>query len=188
MALTNTSERYGTFTKIFHWLIVILFAWQYISGNIMTGMERGQVVSGLTQNDYYNWHKSIGLVALAIAILRIINRSLGNLPSWAPTLSKPEKSFIHRAEQLLYLAMFVMPISGYIFVMAGGYGVLMFGEWKLANPIGKIDSLANIARWVHIISGFILAAAVLSHLFIVFRHQFVMKDGLLRRMLPQRKP
>ena len=56
MSLTNTSTRYGSFTKIFHWLIVILFAWQYVSGNIMTGMERGDIVGGLNQNNYYNWH------------------------------------------------------------------------------------------------------------------------------------
>lgn len=187
MSLTNTSTRYGSFTKIFHWLIVILFAWQYVSGNIMTGMERGDIVGGLNQNNYYNWHKSIGLVALAIAVFRLLNRYIGQLPGWAPTLSTPEKKFIHRAEQVLYLAMFVMPVSGYFYVMAGGFGVHLFEIWHLPDPIGRSETLAFIGKWVHIVSGYILAAAVLSHLFIVFRHQFIMKDGLLRRMLPQFK-
>lgn len=187
MTLMNTNERYGALTKLFHWLIVILFAWQYFSGNVMTGMERGATVVGLNQNNYYNWHKSIGLVALAIAIFRLLNRFIGSLPSWAPTLSNTEKKFIHRAEQVLYLAMFIMPISGYFYVMAGGFGVHLFEVWKMPNPIGKVENIAFVAKWVHIISGYVLAAAVLSHLFVVFRHQFVMKDGLLRRMLPQRK-
>jgi cytochrome b561 len=185
--LKNTSEHYGAFTKFFHWSIVVLFAWQYVSGNIMTGMERDQIVGGLTQNNYYNWHKSIGLVALLIASLRLLNRYIGQLPNWAPTLTPPEKKFIHCAEQVLYLAMFVMPISGYIYVMAGGFGVLLFGEWTLPDPIGKIDTLAFAAKWVHIVSGFVLAAAVLGHLFVVLRHQFVVKDSLVRRMLPQRR-
>lgn len=188
MALTNTSDRYGFFTKLFHWLIVALFAWQYVSGNIMTGMERGQLVAGMNQNGYYNWHKSIGLVALAIACFRLLNRYMGQLPAWAPTLTTPEKTFIHRAEQALYLTMFVMPVSGYIYVMAGGFGVLLFGQWKMPNPIGKVESIAFAAKWVHIGAGWVLAAAVLGHLFVVFRHQFVVKDGLIRRMLPQRKP
>ncbi|MEL6839519.1 MAG: cytochrome b [Pseudomonadota bacterium] len=187
MALTNTSERYGAFTKIFHWAIVVLFAWQYFSGNVMTGMERGDIVAGLNQNNYYNWHKSIGLVALAIATFRLLNRYMGQLPSWAPTLTTSEKTFIHRAEQVLYLAMFVMPISGYFYVMAGGFGVHLFEVWRMPNPIGKVESIAFVAKWIHIVSGYVLAAAVLGHLFVVFRHQFVMKDGLLRRMLPQRK-
>ena len=187
MALTNTSDGYGAFTKFFHWVIVLLFAWQYVSGNIMTGMERDDIVGGLTQNHYYNWHKSIGLVALAIAIFRLINRYLGQLPPWAPTLSDGEKRFIHRAEQVLYLAMFVMPITGYIYVMAGGFGVMLFGEWRLPNPIGRSETLADIGKWVHIVTGYVLVAAVLGHLFVVFRHQFFMRDGLLRRMLPGRR-
>ncbi|MFQ6550572.1 cytochrome b [Aestuariibius sp. 2305UL40-4] len=187
MALTNTSDRYGALTKFFHWLIVALFAWQYFSGNVMTGMERGSLVAGIGQNAYFNWHKSIGLVALGIAIFRIINRSIGQLPNWAPTLGNGEKVFIHRAEQVLYLAMFVMPISGYIYVMAGDYGVLLFGEWKLPNPIGKIEALANGAKWVHIVAGYVLAAAVLGHVLLVLRHQIFMRDGLLWRMLPSQR-
>ncbi|MEM6712000.1 MAG: cytochrome b [Pseudomonadota bacterium] len=188
MPLTNSSESYGSFTKLFHWLIVALFAWQYISGNIMLEMERGSIVLGLNQNGYFNWHKSIGLVALAIAIFRIINRSVGQLPEWAPTLGSGEKVFIHRAEQVLYLVMFVMPISGYLYVMAGGFGVLLFGEWRLPNPIGKVEWLAFIAKWVHIVAGWVLATAVAGHVLLVLRHQLLMRDGLLWRMLPGRPP
>ncbi len=184
MPLLNSPERYGAMTKFFHWAIVILFAWQYFSGHTMTGMERGQLVAGLDQNTYFNWHKSIGLVALVIAIARIINRSMGKLPAWAPTLGSGEKVFIHRAEQLLYLAMFIMPITGYIYVMSGGYGVLLFGEWKMANPIGKIEWLRDTTKWIHIICGFILAACVIGHVGLVLRHQLFMRDGLLWRMLP----
>ncbi|MEM6381470.1 MAG: cytochrome b [Pseudomonadota bacterium] len=187
MALSNSADSYGALTKLFHWLIVVLFAWQYASGNIMLGMERGTLVAGLDQNAYFNWHKSIGLVALAIAIFRIINRSIGQLPDWAPTLGDGEKVFIHRAEQLLYLAMFVMPVSGYLYVMAGGFGVLLFGEWRLPNPIGEREWLEFAAKWVHIVSGYVLAAAVAGHVLLVLRHQFFMRDGLLWRMLPGRR-
>lgn len=186
MGLTNTSKRYGALTKLFHWSIVLLFAWQYTSGNIMLGIERGSTVAGLGQNDYFNWHKSIGLVALAIAALRVLNRKAGQLPAWAPTLRPEEKAFIHRAEQVLYLAMFVMPVAGYIYVMAGGYGVLLFGEWKLPNPIGTHDTVEAIAKWTHIVAGYVLAATILGHVFLVLYHQLIMRDGLLWRMLPGR--
>ncbi len=96
---------------------------------------------GLNQNDFYNWHKSLGLVALLIALIRIWNRRQGRLPGWAPSLSKGERRFIHLAERWLYAAMLMMPISGFVFVMAGGYGVLLFGHWPLPNPFGKIPVL-----------------------------------------------
>jgi cytochrome b561 len=188
MSLKNTDAGYGGFTKLFHWLIVVLFALQYVGGNIMTRIEWGDVVLGLSQADYYNWHKSLGLVALAIAIGRLVNRNIGQLPPWAPTLTTSEQRFCHRTEQVLYLAMFVMPISGYLYVMAGGFGVMLFGEWKLTNPIGKWEDLAFAAKWVHIISGYVLAAAIAGHLFIVLRHHLFMRDGLIKRMLPGRNP
>ncbi|MFK7791647.1 MAG: cytochrome b [Devosiaceae bacterium] len=186
MSITNTQAGYGSLTKLFHWLIVILFALQYVGGNIMTGMGGGDIVLGFTQAFYYNWHKSLGLLALVIAIPRLINRHTGRMPDWAPTLTKTEQTFIHRAEQVLYTAMFVMPVSGYFYVMAGDFGVHLFGVWRLPNPIGKWDELAFIAKWIHIISGYVLLAAIAGHLFVVLRHQFIIKDGLIKRMLPGR--
>jgi cytochrome b561 len=65
---------------------------------------------------------------------------------------------------------------------------MLFGEWKLTNPIGKWEDLAFAAKWVHIISGYVLAAAIAGHLFIVLRHHLFMRDGLIKRMLPGRNP
>ncbi|MCR9087622.1 MAG: cytochrome b [Rhodobacteraceae bacterium] len=187
MSIGNTQEGYGAFTKLFHWLIVILFALQYVGANIMTRIEWEETFVGLSQATYYNWHKSLGLVALAIAVFRLINRHLGRLPDWAPTLTEGEHRLIHRYEQVLYLAMFVMPVSGYLYVMSGGFGVQLFGVWKLTNPIGKWEELAFITKWIHIISSYVLLAAIIAHLWVVLRHQFVEKDGLIKRMLPGRR-
>lgn len=82
--------------------------------------------------------------------------------------------------------MFIMPVSGYLYVMAGGYGVVLFGVMELANPIGKLPGLAAGAKWVHITTAFMLAAAILAHAGLILRHQFVVKDNLLARMLPRR--
>jgi cytochrome b561 len=96
MSLTNTENGYGAFTKLFQWLVVLLFALQYAAGHIMTRIGGGDVVLGLTQGDYYDWHKSLGLVALAVAILRLINRRAGQLPAWAPALSEGERNGLLR--------------------------------------------------------------------------------------------
>jgi cytochrome b561 len=181
MGWRNSAEGYGGATKLYHWAIVGLFAFQYAVALAMTRMAEGA-----GQNTAYNWHKSIGLVALAVAIGRVANRRRGRLPDWAPTLSEGEKRFIHRAEQALYTFMFVMPVSGFIYVMAGGYGVALFGEWDLPNPIGARPWLAAGAKWVHVVSALLLAGVLAGHIGLVLRHQFILRDGLLRRMLPRR--
>ena len=183
MSLLNSALGYGSITKICHWLIAGLFAFQYVAGLVMTRITATDTALGLDQSTWYNWHKSIGLAALAIALVRLANRRLGELPPWAPTLTEREKSFVHRAEQLMYLAMLVMPISGFIYVMAGGYGVHLFGRWHLPNPIGQWPLMASLGKIVHQISAIVLAAAVAGHVSLVLWHQLVRRDGLLWRML-----
>ncbi len=184
MTLLNTQDGYGALTKLFHWLVVALFAFQFAAANIMLRIDAGGTALGLSQDTYYNWHKSIGLVALVVAVLRLVARKHGELPPWAPGLSEAERKFVHRAEQVLYAAMFAMPVSGYLYVMAGGYGVNLFGVLNLPNPIGAWPALAFVAKWIHILASYALLLALAGHLGLVLRHHLILKDGLLYRMLP----
>ena len=187
MTLHNTSDGYGALTKALHWLVVGLFAFQFAVANIMLRMDEGGSVLGLSQDIYYNWHKSIGLIALAVAVVRLLARRSGQLPDWAPVLSERERRFIHRAEQALYIAMFMMPVSGFLYVMAGGYGVTLFGVWELPNPIGVRPAIATAAKSIHIVSAYVLVLALAGHVGLVLWHTLVLKDGLIRRMLPRRR-
>ena len=187
MSVLNTKDGYGALTKLLHWAIVVLFAFQFAAAHIMLRTAPDKSVLGLTQATYYNWHKSIGLVALAVAVFRLLARQLGRLPDWAPTLGARERRFVHRAEQVLYAAMFVMPVSGYLYVTAGGYGVNLFGAVQLANPIGENQLLAVVAKWTHIAAGYVLLLVLAGHVGLVLRHQLFLKDRLLDRMLPGRR-
>jgi cytochrome b561 len=186
MPLLNTPAGYGALTKACHWIVAALFALQLASGPVMVRIGETATVAGLGQNDLYNWHKTLGLVALAVVLVRIWARRAGTLPDWAPVLSEGERRAVHQAERALYLAMVAMPVSGFVYVMAGGYGVLLAGLWPLPNPIGRWEALALGAKWLHVGGAVLLAAALALHLGIVLRHALLLRDGLLRRMLPGR--
>jgi cytochrome b561 len=180
MALLSDGKRYGSVVKILHWAIVLLFAAQFAGGMTMTRLPPGGSACGLSGDALHNWHKSLGLVALAIACLRLWARRAGSLPPWAPSLSAGEQRLIHRYERLFYAAMFMMPLSGLIYAMAGGYGVLLFGIWPLPDPIGEWQALAQLARWTHAGAAILLGLAVIVHLGLVAQH---IRHGLLKRML-----
>lgn len=182
MAMTNSAAGYGTLTKVFHWLIVVLFALQYVGGNIMTSIDFNSSFAGIGTNTYYNWHKSLGLVALVVAVLRLLNRQMGELPPWAATLTPGEQKFIHRVEQVFYTAMFVMPITGWFYVMWGHYGVNLFGVWEMPRPLPKDNTLRDVAKWAHIGAGWVLLLAMFGHIGLVLWHQLIKKDRLLDRM------
>lgn len=187
MPLLNTPMAYGGLTKAFHWATVAIFAFQLLSALLMVRMGEDGIAIGLRRDDWYNWHKTLGLVALVVAVGRIWVRRAGTLPDWAPTLTEGEKRVVHRAEQLLYLTMFLMPVSGFVFTMAAGYGVHLAGAVALPNPIGRWEALGEAARIVHVATAILLGLALAAHLAVVLRHALLLRDGLLRRMLPWRR-
>jgi cytochrome b561 len=185
MQWKNTSSHYGAITKLFHWTFFLLFIYQYAVAMNMVNMENNETALGIfTQNTLYNWHKTIGILLLIFAFARYMWRRNTPLPGWAPTLSSFERKASHWIERLLYICMFLMPISGFIFVMAGGYGVLLFGRFPLPNMIPVNETLAEIAQTTHHFTAYALLIVWLCHLTLVLKQQFINRDRFLNRMLP----
>jgi cytochrome b561 len=184
MNWNNTSTEYGAITKFFHWAVFLLFFYQFVVARTMMAITQADSVLGFTQDVMYNWHKSVGIILFAIILFRYAWRRTSRLPDWAATLSDGEKKLIHGYERLFYLAMFVMPLSGYLHVMAGGYGVMFFGRWALPNPMGKVEWLGEIGKYTHLITGWVILIAVLLHVGLVLKHQLIQRDRLLMRMWP----
>jgi len=179
-----TPERYGRITKLLHWTVFVLMLNQFVVAAAMLNTPSDETTAGFSQGTLYNWHKSIGLVLLAVAVLRYFWRRTGTLPDWAPNLSPGEKRAIHWIERTLYVCMFVMPLSGFVFVMAGGYGVKFFSVWDLPNFIGKNPTAAGIAEWTHELFAGLLVVALAAHWGVGIRHQLLHRDRYLHRMLP----
>jgi cytochrome b561 len=184
MGLRNSSTHYGAVTKLLHWSVVLLFLHQYLGANLMTRVARDDTLLGLTQGDWYNWHKSIGLMLLVLAMLRWIWRRTGGLPDWAEVLTPSERAISHRNERLLYAAMFLMPLTGYLFVMAGGYGIKLFGLWDLPNPLGKEATVAALARFLPILLAYATLVVLSWHLGLGLKKHLFEGTGFLYRMLP----
>ena len=184
MALRNSDGGYGAVTKICHWLVAVLVICQYGTAAIMLRTPDNGSILGLAQSTSYDWHKSLGLVVLLVMVARGINRRIGSLPPWAATISDVEKIIIHRYEQLLYILLFVMPLSGLTQVFAGGYGVRLFGMVDLPYPIGRNAVIAGIGLWVHVAASKLLLLSLGAHVFLVLGHHFGLRDRLIARMWP----
>jgi cytochrome b561 len=182
--MKNSATRYGWMTKLLHWIVFLLFLNQFVVAIAMLNTPLGSTTAGFTQGALYNWHKSIGLIVLGVALIRYWWRKRMPLPDWAPNLSAGEKKVIHYVEKTLYWCMILMPISGFIFVMAGGYGVKFFGLWDLPNFIGKIAPLALLAQWTHRITAYLIVVTLFTHWGLGIRHQLRHRDRYLQRMLP----
>ncbi len=182
--LKNSDTRYGVVTKTVHWLVFLLILEQFALATVMLTMPAGETIFGYTQGMLYEWHKSIGLVVLLVVLFRFIWRKTTSLPEWAPNLSAKEKRAIHIIERGLYICMILMPLSGFLFVMTGGFGVKLFDLWDLPRFIPEQSLVARAAQLTHAATAAALVVLLIAHWTVAFRHEARHGDGYVQRMLP----
>lgn len=179
MQIRNTKERWGLVAQSFHWLVFILFVTQFVSANIMDDMQPSP-----EKWELYALHKSIGVLVLFVVFLRFSWRMSSLSPARPLRMSKSQAVLAGSVHILLYVAMFAMPVSGYIMSMAGGHGISFFGLFDLPNLVGESKELGKIAHEVHEIGGTAIYVLVALHIAGALWHHFVEKDTVLKRMLP----
>ena len=186
MPLTNTSTRFGTISRFLHWSVALLVLYQYVGANVMTRLGREGRLFGMNGDFFYDWHKSIGLVLLALVIIRLLWRKLVALPEWHGSFNDTDKRISHRLETWLYWLLLLLPVTGYLFVMAGGYGVRLFGLYDLPNPIGKQPSWSWVVWSLHILFAYLALVVMAWHVGTLLRHRAAGNGDVLHRMLPFR--
>ena len=72
--MRNTAVRYGVVSKVLHWTVFLLILNQFIVAAAMLNTAAEDTTAGFTPGGLYNWHKSIGLIVLAVALLRYVWR------------------------------------------------------------------------------------------------------------------
>lgn len=173
-------DRYTTTAIVFHWLIAILIIGTFSLGVVMTEMP------GIspTKLKYYSWHKWSGVTILALAALRLLWRLRHAAPAYPDAMPAWQRSAANSLHHLLYVLMFAVPLSGYLYTLAAGYPVVYFGLFELPVLIDKNPTLKPVLEGVHYWLNMTLLAAVLLHVAAALKHQFVDRDGVLKRMLP----
>jgi cytochrome b561 len=175
-------ERYTTTAIVFHWLIAVLIVGAFTLGLVMTD------IPGISPAKlrYFSWHKWIGVTVLLLAALRLLWRLRNRPPVLPASMPAWQRGAAHGLHHLLYVLMFAVPVSGYFYTLASGFPVVYFGLVKLPVLIAKDPALAETLKGVHYWLTMLLAALVALHVMAALKHQFIDRDGNLRRMLPGR--
>ena len=70
----------------------------------------------------------------------------------------------------------------------GNYPVTLFGWFQFPALVGENHDLHELMEEVHEVLFFTLLAVAVVHVVAALYHHWVLKDGVLRRMLPFSKP
>ena len=168
-----TVTRYSAAIRIMHWIMAIL-----IIALLAMGWTMGQM-EGPEKYQLMGIHKSLGLLALLLIIIRIALRLSSSVPASAKTVFGKLARIDH---WLLYGFMFLIPASGFIMSWAGGRDTAFFSFFAIPGAVEKIPAIAGTAHSIHINANYGLGALIILHILAFAYHQFVEKEDLLKRI------
>lgn len=170
--------RYGATAITLHWLAAGLIVW-----NLALGLTMVWLPISPTKLQWYTWHKWIGITIFLVSAVRLAWRHikppppLAAMPDWQMTAAL----FSHA---LLYVLVFAIPISGWLYSSATGVQVVYLKLVPLPDLVPKDKTVAEILKGVHMTLNFTLIAAVSVHVSAALKHHFIDHDDTFSRMLP----
>jgi cytochrome b561 len=132
------------------------------------------------------FHRSIGLLILALMLVRGVWRWRHPPPLLPPSLMRIEILAAHATHWLLYALFVLMPLSGYIRATAAGHSVNFFGLVEIPPLLPENDRISQAAIAVHLATQFLIYTFVALHVGGALMHWIVRRDGVFERMLPLR--
>ncbi len=179
----NTAERWGAVQIGLHWTIAALILIQVLVGWAMVAASPGSL-----QNVLYNIHKNEGLIILLLAIVRLgwrwahpVPYLPADLPAWQATAARV-------THFLLYLVLFLMPVTGFLYTSLSGFPVPLLMVWDLSKLVTVDKPLGEWFKLAHLSLQWLLYLVVLLHVGGAMQHHLVRKDWVLRRMLSSKEP
>ena len=189
MQLRNSSERYGLVAIALHWTIAALFMSQVALGAFMTTLP----LTDPRVFPLYQTHKSIGFIIFLLVVVRLVWRITGKTPPFPASLPRWQARAAVAVHSLLYLALLLMPLLGWVVVSASPLGIptLIFGKLVIPHIPFVVKSpdrqmIGSVASWAHWALAWAASIAVGGHIAAALLHHIVEKDAILKRMLPAR--
>lgn len=144
----------------------------------------GEGLARSTQDAMFIFHKNVGVLILLLMVVRLAYRLAVPPPPLPASVPQWQQRISGITHKLLYLLVFVMALSGYIRVVAGGFPIESLDALGVPRLAPRSDNLAETAKAVHSLTRFALIPLILLHIGAALFHGVVKRDGVLSRMIP----
>lgn len=176
--------RYNYAQRLLHWLIALLVFGLLAVGSLLgtLGFEGLKDLVGLEMtNQLYGYHKTFGILLLTLMVLRLALKRLFRSPPYQPPLTGLERTASVTIHSLLYAALILMPVLGWLGTAAGGYPVQFF-NLTLPGLIPEDKELSETLFGLHGVVGWVILGLILIHVGAAIYHWRIKRDGVMRRM------
>jgi cytochrome b561 len=170
--------QYDNTAKVLHWLVVALLLAQYLIGWLMPDIHRG-----MKPGDAMTWHISVGIVMLALIVLRLVWR-LTHRVAPESSLEPWQRAGAEAVHWLLYVLVLLTTISGWLFASFRGWSISFF----FLAPLPMLSSetataLRAINHW-HQKFEWTLLILIGVHVLAALVNLLFYRNRVMQRMLP----
>lgn len=135
------------------------------------------------QIEAVNLHKSFGLLALILVIIRLLHKLSSNAPSRRNELPSWQVFLARLTHTGLYLGMILMPVSGWLMQSSDGRVVSFFGWITLPHIVQPDIRIYAVFREMHAIIAWLFLILIFMHIAAALYHGLVKRDDVLSSML-----
>jgi cytochrome b561 len=178
--ITAGKPRYDRVTIALHWLsallVIALFVAAYLWNNeFARGSPPRKFLQAL--------HISLGILFTAVFIARLCWRTTRGhkLPSSEKGLTRILSKGMHH---LLYLLLTAQIVLGYLLRWAQGEPFSFFNLFTVPSLFGPSKPLADWFEFLHNYAAWTIIILALGHAVAALTHHYLLKDDVLKRMLP----
>ena len=168
---------YPAALRVLHWLVVGLVVTQFGIAWTMPDIHRGTPPLGLV-----GWHLSVGLVILALMLVRLAVRLTHGVPPAPEDLPTALRLLSRATHYLLYALLLVIPFLGWANASARGWAIKLFGAIPIPHLLPPGSSLGRSLGDVHATLATVLLAVIALHVCGALFHALILRDGTVRRM------
>ena len=164
----------ATFTplsRLLHWTMAAL-----IIAMLFLGV--GMVASFSPYHRLVSLHETVGVLVLALAAIRLINRLLHRAPALPAQMPRGLQGVAHLSHYVLYFFMFVQPFLGWAMLSAAGSPLPL----HLPNIMPHNVELYATLRHAHGIVGLLFFLTILMHFGAALMHALIYRDGVFASM------
>jgi cytochrome b561 len=170
-----SSYRYPMAVRWIHWLSVALIAIAYITAEAAEDFGEGGGTGA-------SWHVLAGLGLLLLFVPRLLARIGVRRPP--PVQARAAEKLMARAVHLALLLFVVMqPVLGILMVWAEGDALIVpMTSWQVPPLLAVGRGAEETLEELHETLGNVFYGVIGVHVLAALWHQFVRRDGILRRM------
>lgn len=174
-------ESWTATAKLFHWVMAALIFAQIALGLTAVGWHLSP-----TKLTLFVWHKSTGMLILALLALRLLWRLSRRAPELPWEMPLWERAGAHLSHFLLYALMLALPLTGWVIASASNVPFKIFWTIPLPAIVAPDKAVSDLYATIHGWLVTLLALVLVAHIGAALRHHYVKRDTVLIRMLPWR--